>query len=264
MATLTVPAPTLKYPAAPGIAALESLLEINCGAVTFADGSPFVQSQQKSAGFLVYRQLATIIEIWDEAAQQWEPDPRDNLLDLKLKAFAFKADRPDPWQGLIVPAGEKDAQKNPLFQATSITTNYAYFFRAVFVSNDKTGGIAGWSTPSASVQFSSLIDTIRAGINIKPQEIQDATEIELFLKDPGLKVIGSVKIISSGGTTEIEIANRDNLNNVQASIRLLANGDIVLRPIGTGKVRIEGQLETENILYLPTAAPPVGPKKFLV
>lgn len=263
MATLTIPAPTLKYEKVEtGLATLEKLVEIFCGAVTFPDGRLFTQSEQKVAGFFIYRKIGTAVEVWNEIAQQWQPDPGEEITDLKPKPFAFKPDESEPWQGLIVPAGEKDKKENSLFEKAS--TGFSYFFRAYFVSNEKTGSIAGLSVPSPPVKFSSLLETIRAGIKTIPEEIKEATEIELFLRNNNRQIIGSVKITNSGSSTQIEIANQDDAGTQRAVVQLLANGDIVLRPIVSGRVRVEGLLETENILYLPSVPGTVGSKRFLV
>jgi hypothetical protein len=262
MATLTVPTPTLKYESVEtGLATLEKPVEIHCGAVTFPDGRPFTQTEQKAAGFLIYRKFGTAVEVWNETAQQWQPDSGEEITALKPKPFAFKPDQPEPWQGLFVPVGEKDKAKNNLFQKAS--TGFLYFFRATFVSNDKTGVIAGLSAPSPPVRFSSLLETIRAGIKTTPEQIEQATEIELFLRNDNRQIIGSVKITSSGNSTQIEIANQDAAGTPRAVVQLLPTGDIVLRPITGGRVRIEGLLETERILYLPSAPGTVGSKQFL-
>jgi hypothetical protein len=262
MATLTIPAPTLKYdPVETGLATLEKTVEVHCGAVTFPDGSSFTQTQQKTAGFFVYRKFATAIEVWNETAQQWQPDPGEAIAALKPKPFAFKSDQLEPWQSLFVPAGETAGEKIPLFQKAS--TGFLYFFRAAFVSNDKTGAIAGLSAPSPPVQFSGLLETIKAGIKINTEDIKDTTEIELFLRDEGRRIIGSVTISSGGGSAQVEIANKDASGTPRAVVQLLSSGDIVLRPIAGGRVRVDGLLETENILYLPSAPGSIGFKRFL-
>lgn len=266
MASLSVPLPTVKFdPAIPSelnLAALEKPVEINCGNVTFPNGQSFEQSQQKVAGFFVYRQQADFAEIWDETAKQWKPDPGEGLGNLQAKPLAFKQGESEPWQGLFVPAGEK----SPVFEKED--TGFKYFFRTYFVSNEKTGSISGLSTPSVAINFIGILDAIRAGIKLgKDQKPENATEIELFLRNEFSQIIGSVAIFNEGASARIEISNRDGASGGQrAVIRLLPSGDIEIIPASNRRVFLQGDLDINRIFYQPAnplTGVPLGSKQWL-
>lgn len=266
MPSLSVPLPTVKFdPAIPSqlnLAVLEKPVEIYSGNVTFPNGQPFEQTQQKVAGFFVYRQQAGFAEIWDETAKLWKPDPGEALADLQPKPFAFKSGESEPWQGLFVPAGEK----NPVFEKQD--TGFKYFFRTYFVSNETTGSISGLSAPSVAINFIGILDAIRAGIKLgENQKPEDATEVELFLRNQSGRIIGSLAIFSEGDSARIEISNRDGASSGQrAIIRLLPSGDVEIIPLPNRRVLMQGDLDVSRIFYQPAnpvTGVPIGSKQWL-
>ena len=260
MPSLLVPLPTVKFTTAiPNEAVLEKPVEIHCGNVTFPNGQLFEQNQQQVAGFFVYRQQAGFVEIWDETAKQWKPDPGEALGALPPKPLAFKPGESEPWQSLFVPAGEK----NPVFETKD--RGFKYFFRAYFVSNEKTGSISGLSVPSVAVKFIGILDAIRAGIKLgENQKPEDATEVELFLRNESGRIIGSVAISSEGDSARIEIKNSAS-SGQRAIVSLLPSGDVEIIPASDKKVLIQGDLEVSSIFYQPAnaAGNAIGPKRWL-
>jgi hypothetical protein len=258
--SLLVSTPTLSFKRLPDplnpidLTVLEKPVEVRGGVVTFPDGKIFEQSQQATAGFFVYRQQAGVTEIWNETTQVWVADPGLALDSFKSKPLAYQPSDPAPWQGLLVPAIDKEtAFKN--------RAAYNYFIRTYFVSNFSTGAAKGLSPPSSLVRFTSLTDSLRAGIKIPDGKTADDTnEIQLFLRNTSRQIIGSVRITSSGDSAQIEIENQDSGGNPLAIFRLLPNGDIVLKPSASGRVRVDGLLETERIIYQPAGG---GAKKNL-
>ena len=257
---LLVPIPTLTFKAlsgSPNLTVLEKPLKVHCGVVMFPDERTFDQSQQATAGYFIYRQKAGLTEIWNEAMKLWFPDPGEALATHKPKPFAYQPDEPNPWQGLLVPAAEQDT----VFKDAS---GYMYFVRAYFVSNASTGALSGLSPPSAIVQFTSLMNALRAGL--KPRDgrtAEDTDEIQLFLRDANRQTIGSVLIREEAGAARVEIANFDGSGTPRAVIRLLATGDIEIQPALGREVKIRGALAP--LFYQPAdlAGNPVGPQRWL-
>ncbi len=258
---LLVPIPTLSFeslPGSPNLTVLEKPLKVLGGAVTFADGKPFDQSQQAAAGFLIYRQQAGLTEIWNEAMKLWFPASSTDVASLKPKPFAYQPGEANPWQGLLVPAAEQDTTFK------DAATGYQYFVRAYFVSNASTGSLSGLSPPSAQVQFTSLLDSLRAGI--KPRDgkkIDDTDEIQLFLRNANRQTIGSVLIREEAGAARVEISNFNGSGTPQAMIRLLPTGDIEIQPAAGREVKILGAMAP--LFYQPAdaAGNPVGSKRWL-
>jgi len=250
--SLLVSTPTLSFepfeplPPFPKPIALEKPVKVRCGVVTFPDGKIFDQSQQVTAGFFIYRQQAGATEIWNETMKLWVADPGLALATLQPKPLAYQPNDPAPWQGLLVPAIEQDtAFKNRV--------GYDYFVRTYFVSNTSTGSLNGLSPPSSLVRFTRLIDALRAGIKLPDdKKAGDIDEIQLFLRNPSLQIIGSVMIREDGGAAQIEIANFDSSSSLtpRAVIRLLPTGDIELQAAADKKIKVLGDMETQKISYL--------------
>jgi hypothetical protein len=272
MPSLSVPIPSLKFeaidPSQPNLAVLEKPIEVRCSVVQFPNGTPFEQKHQKVAGFFIYRrQIASIVEIWDEASKQWIPDPGEAIADLKPIPFAFKSeDTSQPWMGLLVPAAQKDKTDKSQFIKAGSSGFPQYFFRAYFGSNDKIGDFSGLSSPSLALRFTNILDAIRAGIAVGEEETPaNATEIQLFLRNSDRQVIGSVEIVADGNSTQIEIANRDAGGVKQAIVRLLSTGDVEIQPAPGRQVRVAGFIDGDRIFYQPADAVgnPIGSKRWL-
>jgi hypothetical protein len=258
MPSLSVPIPSLKFeaidPSQPNLAVLEKPIEVRCSVVQFPNGTPFEQKHQKVAGFFIYRrQIASIVEIWDEASKQWIPDPGESIADLKPIPFAFKSeDTSQPWMGLLVPAAQKDKTDKSQFIKAGSSGFPQYFFRAYFGSNDKIGDFSGLSSPSLALRFTNILDAIRAGIAVGEEETPaNATEIQLFLRNSNLQTIGSVVISTLDDTsTKVEISNFNGFGTQQAVIRLLSDGDVEIQPAPGKKVKVLGLMETQQISYI--------------
>lgn len=248
MSALSVSTPTLKFEAvAPDLAVLEKPVEVLCQTAHFPDGGVFDQNQLGKAGLFVYRQVTngSALQIWDEDGQQWKPDPGATVSDLTPLPMAFMN---DSWKGLLVAAGQKD--KKQFEKATGQFPQY--FFRAWFVGQYKGLSISGLSVSSAPLRFTGALDTLRAGIAVDPDKLPTtATELQIFLRNSGLELIGSVLVKTSGNTAEIQIANWSSPGAILSSLRLLASGEMRLKPAPGQKVFIEGDLEAGEITYQP-------------
>ena len=250
MSDLIVFAPEIVYEAVdPGLAMLEKPLIIRCAAVTGSGGAALGRDRFSAAGFLVYRQTAagSSLEIWNENAKQWEPDPGGAPADQKPKPFAYQEGETFPWQGLLVAVSQKDAAGLNQFQADTGGSGYPrYSFRAFFASADKGSPTSVTSAPSQSIRFISLMDAIRAGIRVgEGQTPEDATEVHFFLRDSSRRVVGSVEIRADGGSARIEISNRSGAGAKLAVVRLLPAGDVEIQPPAGGKVQVLGALEVD-------------------
>jgi hypothetical protein len=270
MPDLTIPVPKLKFdPVAPDLAdlaVLEKPLEVHCAPVAFPDGTVFGLQNLGKAGFFVYRQKAAAspLEIWDQGAKQWGPDPGTAFANLTPKPFAFKQDEPLPWQSLFMAV---DPNNPDQFQKVrNATLNFPrYFFRAYFASPTDGNPISGLSAPSATVRFVSFIDAIRAGIWVD-ETPQTATEVQLFLRNARRQLVGLVEIRNVNGQAQLEIAkwdaglvpiskmrfdtdgsieivSREPTTAQSAAIRLHASGDLDIQPAPGRTTTINNVLE---------------------
>lgn len=229
MATLTVQAPTLNFDAVtPGVAVLEKKFELKCGAVSFPDGRTFSQLDLGAGGFFIYRRqsAAAATEVWDEDTKEWKPESSVIVDALKPKPFFFKEGEPSPWQAVLVAAGQKD--KNNADQFAKQSSGFPeYFFRVYFASANNGSRLSGLSTPSSSVRFVNLTDAFRAGIRLNDNEKpENATEIEFFLRNSALQLIGSVLLRNVGGSAEIEVAKVDPVTGPVSKVKFNTDGSI--------------------------------------
>jgi hypothetical protein len=266
MADLLVPTPTLDFkPVDIGLAMLEKPVAVKCGAVTFPDLSNFVQTNLGTAGFFMYRQLNVgPAEVWNDENKLWEPDPGGNVGTLKTKTLIFKEGDPFPWQTPLVAAGQKDKNDDDQF-AKAAPLFPQYFFRAYFATDLNGVSFTGLSGPTAPIRFISAQDAILAGVTIGEDETpENATELTVFLRDAGRQLIGSFQIFRDGGSSRIEISNRQ-FGSQRAVIRLLPSGDIEIEPEAGREVIVRGPINGDRIFYQPAnlVGSPIGPKKWL-
>jgi hypothetical protein len=266
MPNLSAPTPSVEYkPPPPAPAALEKPLEIRCAKVTFPDGSEFVQASG-TAGFFAYREpSAGVLEIWNEDAKRWEPDPGAQVGALKPKPLIFKEGDAAPWQSPLVASGQKDKDGKDQF-AKAAPDFPRYSFRSFFSGARDGQAFTGLSAPSAPVRFASALDSMRAGLSLGEDETtENATELTIALKDAALRVVGSIFIKAEGGSARVEISNAQS-GAQRAVVRLLANGDIELQPAAGRNLVMRGPVQAGSIFYQPAdpfTGSAVGEKKWL-
>lgn len=246
---LTVPFPELAYEAlAPSLAAAELPVTVGVGPVD-VDGVVLTPVELRTFSLVTYRQAGpgAFPEVWDPVAKQWLPEGTA----VGPVPLAYLPDQAPPWQGTVVAGGGEDASGRPQF-ATALGGYPSYSFRALFATTDE----VALSAPSAPVAFASVTDRnlmiLGPGDGEKPD---NATEARLLLKDPGFQVIGGLVVRRDSPGAEVTLSNAAG-----ASVVLLADGAIEVRP-GPGRgVVVAGDLETERITYRPLGG---GPKQAL-
>ena len=267
MPDLTVPAPTLKFePVEVDLAVLEKPLEVQGGPVARPDGTGFGVRNLGTAGFFSYRQKTggSPVEVFDEGSRTWIPAPGGAPAGVEPKPFIPREGEPVPWQGLVVAAGQTDASGAPIFEK-ALGPFPRYFFRAYFVDGVDPS-TSGLGPPSPSLRFVSMVDANRAGLRLAEGETpENATEVELFLRNASRRVIGSVRISGGGGAPRIDIANRDAAGLEIARVSLLPNGDVEIQPASGRSLRVSGPVDADRIFYQPAdpSGRPVGPKRWL-
>lgn len=238
MATLAIPAPTLKFDASgPGIATLEKPVTVVSRPVALPDGTPVTDHTiPVTAGFFVYRQTpsSAAAQIWDADQKLWKTASDSLAVTLKPKPLAYQQEQP-AWQGVFVAAGEQGA--------VEAGANW-YFFRTWFQAPFAGSTISGLSTPSPSLNFVAAADAAQAGVKLQSPET--ATEIQVFLRDSNKQLIGSVRLSNESGQAKIEISN-----TVGAVVRLTAQGDIEIQPAAGRNVVLLGPLMAQEINYKP-------------
>jgi hypothetical protein len=218
MTTLSIPLVALDYaPLARGQAAFESPVTIKCGAVALPDGTPFTGKTAGQTGFLVYRKPSSGAgdEVFDSANKQWKKAIEADSGQLKPQPFLYKEGDPSPWQGPFM------AVADPVnFEAGT----RSYYFRAFFSTAASDGTpVYGLGAPSATVLFLKKADAMLAGV--KTDSPDNATEIQIFLKNSAQQIIGTVRVSNDGGQGRIELSN-----SAGGMVRLNASGDIELLP----------------------------------
>lgn len=240
MVALTVSKPTLEFKGSGSAAILEQPVTLKIGPVG-------VDASGLSAfGVLPYRRLSASagVEVWDEGAKAWKPDPGPAVADLKSVALAFKEGEAEPWQGVIVAAGGKDGAGNPQF-AKAAAGYPLYSFRGVFVAKEAADPTLG--DPSDNVTFVSGSDKNLVAIGPgEDEELDAATIARLLLKDASLSEIGQVLIERIGGSARVTISN-----SAGATVTLESDGSIQLAPAAGKSVVVSGNLDADRITYLP-------------
>ncbi|MDQ4054028.1 MAG: hypothetical protein M3237_15185 [Actinomycetota bacterium] len=233
-ATLTVPAPALEFePVGPGVALLEKPVTLSVGPV-LAEGGVLDPVGMETYGFVVLRRFSagSPSELWDQARRTWVPDPGPDLGGAELTQLAYLDAQ---WKGIVVPAGGEDAAGQPQFD-----TGPTYSFRAWFES--KTGA-TGLSPATAGIGFVAAGD--RNLLVVAPgdgEQADDATEARFALRDTALQEIGSVLIQRDSPGAQITVSNAAG-----ASVVLMADGSIELRPGSGRRVSVLGELEAEGL-----------------
>ncbi len=250
MAALTLQAPQWQFEPAGPSAQLEKPVTVKLPPVTHADGQTASQDQLQKIGAFVYRSQAGAEELWNEAEQAWQPAASDvaTLAALTPIALAFKEGQPEPWQGLLVAAGQKDKAGAPRF-AKAVNGQPVYRVRAL-AQFKRDGAVAeAVSAPSADLSFVSAADKKRFDIALDAPDPADCTVARIQLKTSGLQPAAFIELRASG--PELEIASCDNSGQVRARVILTPAGDIELRPAAGRRVIVHADLEIERLRYLP-------------
>jgi hypothetical protein len=252
MATLTLQAPQWQFEPTGPSAQLEKPVTVKLPPITYADGQAATQGQLQQIGAFVYRSKAGAEELWNEAQQAWQPSTTDlaTLATLTPIPLAFKEGQPQPWQGLLVAAGQKDKDSAARF-AKAFNGEPVYRVRAL-ARFQRDGAVAqALSAPSADLTFISAADSQRFAIALDTQTAADCTVARIQLKTAALQPAAFIELRASG--PELEIASCDAAGQLRARVVLTAAGDIELRPLAGRRVIVYGDLETDHLRYLPAA-----------
>jgi hypothetical protein len=261
MSPLTVPVPTVTLDPPGGPAELETPVPVALGPVLCADGSPVTMNDVRKLGVLLYRVAVAggPDEIWNDAAKTWQAPPADpgSLAPVPL---LFKDGAPQPWQGTLVAIGQKDAGGRERIAAASGGVP-RYRLRAVAEAARADGAHAGLGPFSPEWLFAKAADKMRFAVTFDTPDTtaKQATVARLQLKSAALSPAGYVEIRAAGANA-VEIAGCDAGGTPLATIVLTPAGEIRLRPAAGQRVVVDGDLETETILYRPSGG---GPKHLL-
>ncbi len=241
---ITVPKPSLQYDdAGGGTAALEKPVNVLIGDVKDA-GVSLGADKLSTYGLFAYRRVASggSLQVWDDGAKQWKPDPGLALDSLKPMLLANKAGDPNPWQGIVVAAGGKDSAGQPQF-AKAAGGYPSYSFRAWFETKD--GTQKALSEPTPNVTFVGVADknlmVMGPGDGEKPDA---ATQSKILLKNTSLQVIGELLIERDSPGAKVTISN-----SAGASVVLHPDGHIELTPASGQGVVISGDLSVGHVNY---------------
>jgi hypothetical protein len=257
MSELTIGVPTLEFEeAGTGIALLEKPVTVATGEVRNGDGGVLENFKFAASGFLTYRTRAAgaEVEVWNESAGLWQAEAGVDIDTLPTNAMIYNQGESKPWSGILVAAGAQDNAGFDKFEAA--TSGYPrYFFRARFVTNDENNPRQGMSTSSEALNFVSLTDAMRAGLQLEPhKEPTDTDEIELYLRNTSLRTVGRVFATIDGSSARIEIANFNSGGDHVCAVILQPDGSIELSPgtsatvIVSGKMQVTGDLRVSRIV----------------
>ncbi len=252
MGHLTVPAPVLQYEPAGPTALLEKPVNVSLGPLAHADGASATPDELQKIGAFVYR-VATgggSEEIWNDGAQAWQPSVTDSsaLAAWMPVALTFKPGHAQPWQGVLVAAGQKDQAGAPRYAGAR---NGVPVYRLRALAQFKRDGVLdeGLSPPSADLRFVSAVENQRFQIGFDTDSAADCTRARLQLRNADLVTTGFIELRAAGA--ELEIARCDAAGQTLVRVLLNAAGDIELRPAPGRKVIVQGDLEAEHVRYLP-------------
>jgi hypothetical protein len=249
--TLSVPIPRAIPDPPTGPAELERPVKIAMKAVRYPDGAEVPADDVQKLGAFVYRSAGAGDEVWNDAEQRWQPGPAadTDLAKLTPLALSIKAGDPEPWQGLLVAAGQKDKTGADRY-AKAVSGAPLYRLRGFAQARRGSTVYTGFSAFSSDITFVSGMENQRFGISFDTANARDAHRVRLALKNDALAQAGYLEIRASGGQ-EVEIANCDAAGGVVARVVLLANGDIRVEPRAGQSIVLKGTLEAEEIHYRP-------------
>jgi hypothetical protein len=242
---LTVRPPSLLYEGREtGRAALEQPIDVLVEAVT-SDDAPVGPERLATFGYFVMRRSApgSAPDVWDEGTSTWTSELMTGV-DRVPAQLAYQPDGPQPWRGIIVGAGGRDAVGSPRF-VKAVAGYPRYWVRAFFVMAD--GSESVLSGPSENVTFIGASD--RNLMVMGPgdgEEPSDATQARLLLRTTTLQTIGGLVVERDAPGAAVTLVNAAG-----ASVALHPDGRIELTPAPGERVVVSGDLETEHVVYLP-------------
>jgi hypothetical protein len=253
MMTLTVPTPELVFDPPAGPPALEKPVTIRLASPRERDGTPVAAADVHAYGTLVYRGAIGAEEVWDEAAGRWIAVPLDPEALLRLRPIPVTAptNPTDPWSGILVAFGQKDASGAPRF-AKSTGSGPAYRVRGTVQAAGSVAPRTGISGPSPDFQFISASERQRFRVVFDTDDAASAGRARLLLQDGALRQAGYLEIRALGGR-EVEIASCDAGGAVVARVTLTDAGDIRLAPAAGRSIVLDGPLEAQQVRYQPAA-----------
>jgi hypothetical protein len=254
---LTVSAPALVSAAVP----IVKPIPLTVTDVRFADGSVATNDDVTAAGMLVFRGSPGAAELWDGAQKTWRPAPADETLkQVKPIAAVFKPGTPPAWQATFVAIGQRDSTDADAFSA-AVNGSPSYFVRALVKAKRRGVEESALSPasapfifvdPNADARFTTQFDT-------PTTKSEAAHKVRMLLKGDGLQPAGYLEIRAQPNF-EVEVANCDPGGNVLAKVLLAASGEIWLTPAANARVVINGDAETNRLLYAPIGG---GAKRWL-
>ena len=242
---LHVMPPTLSYEGQEtGFAALAKPIDLLVGSAT-SNGTVVGPEGLATFGYYVYRRSSpgSGLDIWDDATSAWTSELVTGI-DRVPTQLAYEPEEPEPWRGIIVGAGGRDAAGQPQFKK-AVGGYPLYSVRAYFVTADHSDVFL----TGPSVNFAFVDGTDKNLMVIGPgegEELDGATEARVLLKDTALQTIGRLVIERDTPGAAVTLGNAAG-----ASVVLHPDGRIVLTPAVGQRVVVAGDLETENITYMP-------------
>jgi hypothetical protein len=200
-------------------------------------------------------------ELWDQTSKAWRPALSDETLkQAKPIVAVFKPAASPAWQATFVAIGQKDSADVDAFSA-AVNGSPGYFVRALVKA--KRGGIEETALSPASAPFTFVDPNANARFTTQfdtpTTKSNEAHKVRMLLKGDGLQPAGYLEIRAKPNF-EVEIANCDPDGNVLAKVLLMASGEIRLTPAASARVVIDGDAETNRLLYAPAGG---GAKRWL-
>jgi hypothetical protein len=254
---LTVPAPAL---ASAAVSIVKPML-LTVTDVRLTSGSVVAEGDVAAAGILVFRGAPGAAELWDETKKAWRSAPADEALKQAKPIVAlFKPGASPAWQATFVTIGQKDSAGADAFGA-AVNGAPSYFVRAVVKARRGGAEETALSPPSAPFRFVDPSANARFATQFDSPTTKsdEAHRVRMQLKGDGLQPAGYLEIRAQPNF-EVEIANCDAGGNVLAKVLLVASGEIRLTPAASARVVIDGDAETDRLLYAPAGG---GAKRWL-
>ena len=245
---LTLPALQLEPAAGPW--PLEQPIALRLPAFTL-DEAAVTQDMARSIGAFVYREAGSSEELWNEQQGRWQPVPAalEALDALQPLPLSFQADADPAWQGTWIAIGLKDKAGAPRFAKAQGGTP-RYRLRAFALLEHQGRRQRALGAPTGWVTFSSLADTQRFSVVMQPESAQECERARFVLKNAGLAAAGWLEVRAIGGRQEVEIVKCDANGAPLSSVLLADDGSIRLRPGGSARVVLDGDLEAQRVSYL--------------
>lgn len=250
---LLVPTPVLAFKAVAGtFAPLEDVVAVSFPAVRFPDGTAMTGEDFRGAQALLTRITGpgNNSEVWDPVVKSWRAVGGIDLSQLSGVPLLPPMSGTAPWEGVLIGAGQKDAAGTPLIEP-AVGSFPQYRLRGSFRA--KRGNIEafGLGPESVAMEFASAAASARFAAQLTPDS-EAATRVRLMLRNAAAQPVGLLEIDASAGNAVVTLRNFDGSGNPLASVSLQADGAIRLTPAGGMKVIVAGDLEAEQIRYLPS------------